>query len=126
MEDPSKWVYNPENNHSIAQHEDERINNGFSVYDAWNGDNYLAWVIIGICKSLKNGHGYPAALDDRDGWDTWMSILDEMIDGFEAHNEEVWDIDADIETNRAALAAQKVKVDRALELFGKYFTGLWD
>lgn len=125
MEDPSKWVYSPENNYSIAEHEDERMNNGFSTYDAWNGDNYLAWVIVGICKSLKNAHGYPAALGD-DGWDEWMSILDEMIEGFEVHNEEMWVLGDTSENNLARLQEQSKKTDRSLELFRKYFTSLWD
>lgn len=126
MEDPSKWVYKPENfKYNIALHEDQRINNGFSDYDAFNGDNYLAWVIVGICKNLKNGHGFPAELGN-DGWDEWMSILDEMIEGFEAHNQEYWIAGDTLENNRALMARQKAKTDRALELFKEYFGSLWD
>lgn len=126
MEDPSKWVYKPENfNYNIAMHEDQRINNGFSDYDAFNGDNYLAWVIVGICKNLKNGHGFPAELGN-DGWDEWMAILDEMIEGFEAHNKDVWVLGDSAEANRDRLQEQFKKTDRALELFRKYFASLWD
>lgn len=126
MEDPSKWVYDTQRfNYNIALHEDQRVNNGFSDYDAFNGDNYLAWVIVGICKSLKNGHGYPAELGN-DGWDEWMSILDEMIEGFEIHNEEPWVLGDTVENNRARIDIQRAKTDRALELFAKYFGSLWD
>lgn len=125
MEDPSKWVYEPKNARHISMHEDERINRGFSVFDSWNGDNYLAWVIVGICKNLKNGYGFPAELGS-DGWDEWMSILDEMIEGFESYNEDPWVLGDPVEANRARLDEQRAKTDRALELFKEYFGSLWD
>lgn len=130
MNDPSAWVYNTQDfNYDIAKHEDQRINRGFSDYDWYNANDYLAYVLVGMLKQFREcGSGYPAHLgyvvDDpynlQYGDNIWYSILTEMIEGFEAHkimNEEVYG---------DKYKEAEVKLNRALDLLKEYWTGLWD
>jgi hypothetical protein len=116
--DPSKWVFEDEK-HDQARHMEERMTNGFSVYDWWNFNNYLSWVIIQGLEKFKDGAGHPVN-DEINSMDDWRAILDKMIVGFKAM-ERLMD-DFDITT---------AEEDRALweegsALFVKYYPTLWD
>jgi hypothetical protein len=98
---------------------EERMTNGFSVYDWWNFNNYLSWVIIQGLEKFKDGAGHPVN-DEINSMDDWRAILDKMIVGFKAM-ERLMD-DFDITT---------AEEDRALweegsALFVKYYPTLWD
>ena len=94
----------------------QRGKRGFADKDVWGFDYYLAEVIAGGLKLLRENHGgHPLGLTDE----KWNSILDEIIEGFEARNncesyEEFLSIEAD------------KKLNKSLELFAKYFQDLWD
>lgn len=89
----------------------QRGKRGYADKDIWDFDYYLAEVISGGLKILLENHtAYPGELTPEE----WDKILAEMIEGFENRLvEEEKDFD-------------KSKLDKALELFKKYFLCLWD
>lgn len=129
MKDPSKWLYSPDKpgilgDKDIDQHKNERIQNGFSVFDWLNFNAYLSWVIHqGLLKFRKEGNGYPAHLTEE----TWNFMLDEMIDGFEAFYElesmDTWNTEVSYDEWAEPLLA-RWKVGK--QLFIDNFENLWD
>jgi len=94
----------------------QRGKRGFADKDVWGFDCYLAEVIAGGLKLLRKNHGgHPLRLTDE----KWNSILDEIIEGFEARNNcESYEEFLSIEVDK--------KLNKSLELFAKYFQNLWD
>jgi len=94
----------------------QRGRRGYAKCDVWNFDYYLSKVITGGLKLLRKNHsGYPLGLTDE----KWNSILDEMIEGFEARNNcESYEEFLSIEVDK--------KLNKSFELFAKYFQNLWD
>jgi hypothetical protein len=100
----------------------QRARRGFSDEDVWSFDAYLAGVLAGGLKALRdNLHGCPPELcsDDDETWadegvKRWQAILDEMIVGFAQ-----W---ADENTDRE----RTPEVERSLELLVKWWGHLWD
>lgn len=112
----------------------QRANRGWSVYDTWSFDDYLATVLAGGIKHLReHNHGHPVTVcscpdkahTEPGAWDTcdgearWNEILDEMVEGFEAYTH-VHDLDYAQEQEARA------KCRRSLELMTEHFGSLWD
>jgi hypothetical protein len=122
MKDPSLWVLTSKRrnggNYDAEAHFSERASQGFSEYDWWNFNNYLAWIITaGLEKFKTQGFGFPGNLS---GEDEWHREIDIMLDGFAAFYEiEDWEFTVDYE-------AAKARLDKGLEKFSEYFTSLWD
>jgi hypothetical protein len=113
MKDPMDFV-KPE---ELSVHRAERATNGFSKYDWWSFDTYLAWVIAGGLKKFRTeGHGYPADVTEQE----WNILLDVMIEGFEGWLEkfETKTLDEEEELRK--------KLNVALDIFRVYFVSLWD
>lgn len=106
----------------------QRGKKGYSDYDVWGFDSYLCKVIIGGLEQLKNNHcGCPSDLfdadkDDNECW-KWVEVLDKIINGFKAA-ERIIDYDYDIAAGE--YDGLKKEFDEGMELFKKYFFGLWD
>lgn len=74
---------------------------GYADCDHWSADGYFEEVILGVIRDLKeHSHGWPSSLsryglfDERgendppeDGYERWLDILDEIIEGLEASRE---------------------------------------
>jgi hypothetical protein len=119
MEDPSIWVYKDEENYDPKQHEKERVENGFSVYDWWNFNDYLSWVIVQGLKKFKDGAGFPV-WGGIETMDDWREALDKMIAGFEAQNRLMNDY------NPATMEADRAVWEEGSALFIKFYATLWD
>lgn len=113
MTDPTSFVKAEE----MYKHRSHRAVNGFSTYDWWNFDGYLAFVIAGGLKKFRNeGSGYPADLTIEQ----WNTLLDIMIEGFEG-----WQNKFVVDTfEEEKELARELGV--ALDIFKAYFTSLWD
>jgi hypothetical protein len=124
MDDPSAWV-NTDSGRDISKHHYERATQGFSVYDWWNFNSYLTWVIIGGLEKFKTGAGHPV-YGGINSMDDWCEALDKMIAGFTARHE----LDNDFpgpDDDREAWRATREKAWRVgAELFVKFFPSLWD
>jgi hypothetical protein len=114
-DDPSAWVFEKEldREYDGERHRRERADRGFSEYDWWNFNDYLAWVILGGLKKFrKKGNSFPAQFQSEHEWNL---LLDEMINGFEYYC-------SSDDINKLDDARWK----RAWELFHGYFASLWD
>ena len=86
---------------------------------SWSTDYTIAKFIVKVLKDLRSRDvGYPASLDNQE---EWYAIIDEMIEGFRAYTEE----DIVSEYNEESQAIHDAKVNKALELFSKWFGALW-
>lgn len=105
----------------------QRGKRGYADCDVWGFDYYLAEVMVGALTKLKsNKIGYPSELAEKYGDEAelqWNSILDRMIDGFQAvldyHNAE------DYATMKDFKAYEK-RLQESLELLKIYYFSLWD
>jgi hypothetical protein len=115
MEDPTyNWVV-ASDKHDVEKLKTERGENGFSTYDYWNFDQYLAWIIWQACERFKTGHGFPAVLESPEAW---TEILCKIQAGMEAHQK----ID-DVNESYDILLATR---DEGLKLFAQWMPSLWD
>jgi hypothetical protein len=120
MKDPTiEWVTSSDK-HSVETLRIERAAHGFSVYDYWNFDQYLAWIIWQACERFKDGNGYPAELDSPEAW---IEILCKIQAGMEAHRE-IDDINS--WTNKEHYDTLVVTRDEGLELFSRWMPSFWD
>jgi len=86
--------------------------NGFDNSECWNLDNTIAQFVLPRLKNFReNLHGYPSNLTEK----KWDKILGKMIYSFEniVHSDVY--VDKDYK-----------KIQKGLDLFGKYFQNLWD
>jgi hypothetical protein len=119
MNDPSAWVAKDEDKYDLERHKRERAENGFSVFDWWNFNSYLAWVNIqGLKKFKEEGSGYPA----NSSLEEWNEMLDIMIEGFEAFETYMNDCPDSREEIEALLATHRV----GMKLYAEQFVHLWD
>jgi len=113
---------------------------GYSDEDAWGLHSYLAEIIPPIVRMYKKGSGCPGELYDKsrkndECW-KWKEILEEIAQGFEAS---VWLSDVrfmkymkgpkdsyDLGIDEKARKEMSNKFDVGLQLFVKWFHGLWD
>lgn len=91
---------------------------GFSDCDLWNLDFTLAkYILPRLIKFKKiNRMSYPSCFKSSE---EWHNILDKMIFSF---NYIANDRNSDLKN----ILKDSKKVQKGLELFGKYFQGLWD
>lgn len=97
-----------------VRHYYERARYGYSYQDLWGLDWHLANLISKSVSDLeKITHGYPDPLT----FEEWQQVLCDISEGFALlSSNEFYDLTPE----------QQVKVDRAWELFKKYFRALWD
>ena len=102
-----------------------RLRNGFWPDVCWNLDTTLAQLILPRLKHFRsNLNGYPANLTEEE----WDRYLTQMIVAFE------WIASGDyydmpMKNGQVDGEAYTKLIDdtqRGLELFGKYYMGLWD
>lgn len=133
-------------------HEHRKIKRVIHIddYDTWCMDRTLAPIILVMLKQLKeNKHGSPGdmpefsmvsdvyssygqrtfdfyAEGDDAAWDAghkhFDEILDKMIWSFEKYS----DPDAEDNLHNDEYYAYHKRLQEGFELFGKYYTGLWD
>jgi len=101
----------------------QRGRKGYSDRDLWDFDCYLAKIISSGLQELKENNllSYPYSLKSKE---EWKNILNTIIEGFKEKLKACncyygYDIteypDYDVE-----------KIEKALELFAKYFNYFWD
>ena len=123
-------------------------------YDTWSMDHTLGLIIVPMLKQLKaTKHGSPfvadedvpeelrspmgyLATEDYDVDDNyhkrWDWVMDEMIWAFEQTIDETSDdhfFDRSVEPyvyDKDGHRAHMQRVDNGIQLFGKYYQGLWD
>jgi hypothetical protein len=118
MEDPTyKWVVKSDK-HDVEKLKTERGENGFSTYDWWNFDQYLAWVIWQACERFKTAHGHPAELTH----DEWIEALNEIQAGMKAH-QDIFDNTHFVVDEYDELLEIRSK---GLAQFSKWMPALWD
>jgi len=114
-------------------------------YDSWSADHTLSLIIVPVLQELRRSlHGAPCLfpnevpedlqsyVEDED-WDTsseyemnifrtWENILDEMIWAFSEIqiDDDSWHSDVE------AYKKYEERRQRGCELFGKFYTNLWD
>lgn len=102
--------------------------------DHWGLDKTLSIVLSRTLKDFKDHlkeasmAGYP---DDFNSMDEWLKTIDKMIWSFEAIEEGNYHIYKDYDkTNLNAtherLRVRQKRIQEGLDLFAKYFQGLWD
>jgi hypothetical protein len=123
-------------------------------YDTWSMDHTLGLIIVPMLKQLKaTKHGSPSvsdadvpedlrspmgylATEDYDVDDNyhkrWDWVMDEMIWAFEQIVDETSDdhfFDRSVEPyiyDKDGHRAHMQRIDNGIQLFGKYYQGLWD
>ena len=123
-------------------------------YDTWSMDHTLGLIIVPMLKQLKaTKHGSPSvsdadvpeelrspmgylATEDYDVDDNyhkrWDWVMDEMIWAFEQTIDEASDdhfFDRSVEPyvyDKDGHRAHMQRIDNGIQLFGKYYQGLWD
>jgi hypothetical protein len=93
----------------------QREERGFDDTELWNLFHHLAEHIAPRLKAFRDHDkvGYPAGLSAK----KWQNILSKMIFAFEEiSKDDMWDFDE----------KKNKKVEEGLDLFRKWFLGLWD
>lgn len=97
----------------------QRGKRGYSNRDLWSFDFYLSKLIADGLKDFKKHlHGYPAKLNS---FEEWLSIIDEIIEGFEYYNE----IDCGF-PDKEQWDKINEKLNKSFKLLNKWFGALWD
>ena len=95
----------------------QRINRGWDDREIWSLDVTIAKFILPRLKHLRdNNMGYPSSLSAQVEWNL---ILDEIIEAFELIQDESYFDMNDYQKKQD-------KIDKGLQLFAKYYQGLWD
>lgn len=93
----------------------ERGKKGYSIEDVWGFDTYLANVIAGGTKRLREiNHGHPTDLTNEE----WLKILDEISNAFVKYNKEMDEVELYAKENLAGTGAWG--------LLQEWFPDLWD
>lgn len=115
-----------------------RITKGWSDEDVWDVGYYLDKIIPPMVRKLKEGCGCPSELYDdakkNDECHRWKEVLEEIAQGFEAHNaihhgrliklengDGTWTDKIDEEREKQLTKKYK----RGMELFMEYHSHLW-
>lgn len=106
---------------------DKRTKVKVSKRDLWNLDITLSKVILPCLKKFRDElSGWPSILplveenadgtaSDEQAMEAWRMTLDQMINGFEKHLDgAMWSSES------------RQDVQKALDLFAKYYTHLWN
>ncbi len=90
----------------------QRQTRGFDDAELWNLNTAIAEFVLPRLKAFRELP--PMSTPCRKSEKQWAKILDEMIDGFEAMGQEVYDKNT------------QPCIDRGMLLFGRWFLHLWD
>lgn len=97
----------------------QRVTRGYSDLDSWNLNSFVAGVVAGVVKQMReNGFGYPADLTE----DEWQDILLKIEDGFRAATD-LYEMNYD---GRKEADALEATFREGMDLFSKWFHSLWD
>ncbi len=99
----------------IPLHHKQRIERGWSDFDWYSGDVFLARV-IGEMAAKYRGRGRPFGLTE----DQWDEILTKISEPLLEYAEKKFQLSLDEETRLGE------KAQKALRLFAKYFPDFWD
>lgn len=92
----------------------QRVVRGHSDEELWNLNHSVAKLVVaGTSGMLEWGHGYPGELDSVEEWN---EILTKIRDGFQVYLDDDWLLDP----------AKAAKFQEGMDLFAKWFGGLWD
>jgi len=93
----------------------QRLTRGWDDSEIWNLEAELARHILPRLRRFKQlNNGYPDSLTPE----AWDEILEEMIHAFNFRA-------ANMDQQMDALAETHERVQKGLELFGKYYCHLW-
>lgn len=96
------------------KHENDRVKRGFSDYDAWSFDTYIAVVIANYARwQRKNAPGYPSGISPE----KWDEILRTIEKGFLNYSNDKFTTKGD--------RGEIEDFDKAMKLFKKYFGSFW-
>lgn len=106
---------------------------GYADCDVWDFDEYIARVLVGGLKKLKeDSYSYPASVESPEAW---AAALETMIEGFEAslsfkngsyaYFKPNAKGGSTLEINQKLIDSLTKKEGDALDLFRQYFGNLW-
>jgi len=112
-----------------VKYKKQRRTRGFDDSEVWNLDCSLARYILPRLKRFKKiTHGHPSSLES---FEAWKEILDKMILSFQlikdgskillSDKEEIT-----LEEYIKYEEEREAKIQEGIDLFAKYFRGLWD
>lgn len=108
QEKPNRW----------KKHKRQRVKYGYSVYDWWNFDSYIAGVIAhALDRFVRQGMGHPAH-HTEDSWDHLCLSISEPLAKWASDNR--WKLSADDTTKLYE------QVQEALHKFADNFGAFWD
>ncbi|QIQ62977.1 hypothetical protein SEA_MOAB_94 [Streptomyces phage Moab] len=64
----------------LEQHYAERAASGFSTFDWWNFDNYIAGVIGAAVRKFSGGHGYPGEFKNMEEFAEFCKTIYEPLE----------------------------------------------
>ena len=101
----------------------QRGKRGFSDEDVWDFNYYLSNVISkGLRQLAENKISYPINLTDEQ----WTDILYKIVHGLEAPIIADDNVDLEFDEWKKGLNEALNKEKKALKLFVKYYSNLWD
>lgn len=110
--------YKTEKPEDWKRHKQERIKYGYSVFDWWNFDSYIAGVIAQGCERFaRDGMGYPPDMSSQEWKELCLSIAGPLS---RWACEDRWKLDGP-DTEKLYLEAKA-----ALHLFADHFGAFWD
>lgn len=103
------------NSKNIKKYINQYKQRGFDDSEIWNLDISLSDFLVPRLKRLRSIiQGYPP---DCKSFEEWISILDEIIWMFETYSSKAY---------QDGFLKNQERMDKAKELFGKYWTYFWD
>ena len=111
----------------------QRSKRGYADCDLWGLDSYLSeWLPKALRQLSKDISGCPQELWDKSNkknqcW-KWSKIIREMANGFEAAQDiiDLKYVYKGGKINEKKYKKLKSKFEKGMQLFSKYFFGLWD
>ena len=103
-----------------AKWKKQRVKNGFDDTETWNLDTTLARFILPRLKRFREVNiGHPAYMT----WESWCTLIDRMIEGFEIQLNEGSLLDKNLSAEEEKKNRKKVRM--AWLLLGRYGRDLW-
>lgn len=102
----------------LEKHYAERAKSGFSTFDWWNFDMYIAGVIAAAVKKFSTGHGYPGTFRDTEEFEEFCKSIYEPLEFYTTH-----------EYGRLKADEQAIAYEAALDAMKKFsenLGGWWD
>lgn len=107
-EEPGRW----------SRHKRQRIQYGYSVYDWWNFDSYIAGVIAhAVGRFAREGMGHPMSHTEA-SWKQLCLSISEPLSKWACEDRWTLSLDDSLELYR--------QVQEALHKFADNFGGFWD